>query len=213
MNIRILFFSLSLAIFFYTSSIAQDRSESLLTEKDLSNFQQLNGSATFHIEGDELVGTSKLQTRNSFLATKKSYGNFILEFEVLIENGLNSGVQFRSLSKEDYYKGAVHGYQCEIETSPRKWAGGIYDESRRGWLADLEENEAGQKAFDRLGWNRYRILARKDSIFTWINEVPAVALKDTVTASGFIAFQVHATDKTEPMEVRWRNIRVREITE
>ena len=111
---------------------AQDDWQELFNGKDFSNFEQLNGDATYKIENGEMIGISKLNTPNSFMATKKKYGDFILEFEVNVENGLNSGVQFRSLSNADYNNYRVHGYQCEIETSPRKWAGGIYDEARRG---------------------------------------------------------------------------------
>ena len=53
-----------------------------------------------------LIGTSKLNTPNSFLATKTKYSNFILEFDVLIDNDLNSGVQFRSESLKK-----LHGWK------------------------------------------------------------------------------------------------------
>ena len=109
---------------------------------------RLNGNAEFKVVDGNLIGTSKLNTPNSFLATKKTYRDFILEFEVIIDYGLNSGVQFRSESIEKYLNGRVHGYQCEIETSSRKWAGGIYDEARRGWLYPLTRNEIGQKRLE-----------------------------------------------------------------
>ena len=114
----------------------------LLHNNSLSGFVQLNGKADFNLKDGILIGTSKLNTPNSFLATKTKYSDFILEFDVLIDNDLNSGVQFRSQSIKNYLDGRVHGYQCEIETSPRRWAGGIYDEARRGWLYPLSRNES-----------------------------------------------------------------------
>ena len=39
---------------------------------DLSEFIILNGNATFQIENKILIGTSKLNTPNTFLATKKN---------------------------------------------------------------------------------------------------------------------------------------------
>ena len=118
----------------------------LLDNNDLSGFIQLNGNADFTLKDGVLIGTSKLNTPNSFLATKSKYSDFILEFDVLIDNDLNSGVQFRSQSIKNYLNGRVHGYQCEIETSSRKWAGGIYDEARRGWLYPISRNTTGQEA-------------------------------------------------------------------
>ncbi|NNK76678.1 MAG: DUF1080 domain-containing protein, partial [Maribacter sp.] len=190
---------------------AQDNWEALFNGKDLSNFHQLNGDADFSIANQELIGTSKLGIPNSFLATKKIYGDFILEFDVFVENGLNSGVQFRSLSTPDYMDGRVHGYQCEIETSPRKWAGGVYDEARNGWLYPLSRNPKGQSAFRPGEWNHYRIEAIGPNIRTWINDVQCANLVDATTGEGFIAFQVHSIhDKSlEGKIVKWKNINIK----
>ena len=80
----------------------------LLQNNNLNEFVQLNGKANFTLVNGVLTGTSKLNTPNSFLATKTKYSNFILEFDVLIDNDLNSGVQFRSES----LKIIVHKKTC-----------------------------------------------------------------------------------------------------
>jgi hypothetical protein len=107
--------------------------------------------------------------------------------------------------------GRVHGYQVEIDPSPRAYTGGIYDEARRKWLVDLKNNPTAQKAFKHDAWNKFRIECKGDSIKTWINDVLAAELKDSVTPSGLIALQVHGTKKPTPMEVRFRNIRLKEL--
>lgn len=190
---------------------AQDNWEVLFNGKDLKNFKQLNGDAKYEVKNKEMIGTSKMGIPNSFMATKKEYGDFILEFDVFVENGLNSGVQFRSLSIAEVMKGRVHGYQCEIETSARKWAGGIYDEARGGWLYPLTRNKKGQNAFVMGQWNHYRIEAIGSSIRTWINDIQCSNLVDDTTAKGFIAFQVHSIhDKSlEGKKVKWRNIKIK----
>ncbi|MCK0188665.1 DUF1080 domain-containing protein [Arenibacter sp. F20364] len=197
--------------FTFFLTYGQDGWEMLFNGKDFSNFEQLNGNAKYKIEKGEMIGTSRLNTPNSFMATKKAYGDFILEFDVFVENGLNSGVQFRSLSLPEYMDGRVHGYQCEIETSDRKWAGGIYDEARRGWLYPLSRNSQGQNAFKPGEWNHYRIEAIGNNIRTWINGIQCANLVDDVTASGFIAFQVHSIhqEDLEGKIVKWKNIRIK----
>ncbi len=192
-------------------TLGQNGWELLFNGTDLSNFEQLNGKADYVIEDSVIVGISKMNTLNSFLATKKTYGDFILEFEVLVDNGLNSGVQFRSQSIPEYRNGRVHGYQCEIETSPRKWAGGIYDEARRAWLYPLSRNAKGRNAFVPGQWNHYRIEAIGNHIRTWINGVHCVNLVDDLTDEGFIAFQVHSIrdQSQDGKKVRWRNIRIK----
>lgn len=183
----------------------------LLDQKKVNHFQQLNGTATYKIKGKKLIGISKANTANSFFATKKNYGDFILEFSVKIDTGLNSGVQIRSESKTDYQDGRVHGYQVEIETSPRKWAGGIYDEGRRGWLYPLTDNKLGQDAWKNGKWNHYRIEAIGHEIKTWVNGIPCAYLKDDMTAEGFIAFQVHSISRKdqEGKKVIWKKIRIK----
>ena len=123
---------------------------------------------------------------------------------------MNSGIQFRSLSKADYKDGRVHGYQMEIDPSDRAWSGGIYDEARRDWLYIPNSNPEGKKAFKKDAWNKYRIEAIGNIIRTWVNGVPVAYLVDDVTAKGFIALQVHAIGKndTPGKQIRWRNIRI-----
>ncbi|MEZ4933687.1 MAG: DUF1080 domain-containing protein [Saprospiraceae bacterium] len=202
------------ALFFLSIScpiISQEGWTNLLGKNKTNNFHQLNGEADFKIKGKKLIGISKLNTPNSFLATKKNYSDFILEFEVKIDTGLNSGVQIRSESNPEYMDGRVHGYQVEIETSPRKWAGGIYEEARRGWLYPLTDNPKGQEAWINGKWNRYRIEAIGHEIKTWVNGIPCANLLDDMTAEGFIAFQVHSIGKKEQegKKVIWRNIKIK----
>jgi hypothetical protein len=51
----------------------------LFNGKDLSGWVQRGGKATYAIEGNEIVGTSVVNTPNTFLCTEKTYGDFILE--------------------------------------------------------------------------------------------------------------------------------------
>jgi len=185
--------------------------EPLLIDKELSNFEILNGTATYYVEGDVIIGVSKADIPNTFLCTKKKYSDFILEFEVLADPLLNSGVQFRSISDPAIMNGRVHGYQVEIESSPRKWAGGIYDEGRRGWLYSLDSNEEARDAFKVGKWNLYRVQAIGNEIFTWVNKVQCTHLIDNLTKEGFIGLQVHSIENKEQEDkiIKWRNIRIK----
>lgn len=184
--------------------------ESLFNGKDLKGWKQINGSAPFEVKNGEIIGTTVAEGPNSFLATDKEYGDFILKLELKLDNLMNSGIQFRSLSKPDYNNGAVYGYQMEVDPSDRAWSGGIHDELRRDWLYTLEYNPAAKKAFQRTDWNVYRIECIGNSLRTWVNGVPAAHLIDDETAIGFIALQVHKVSSPEQAgwKVHWRNIRI-----
>jgi hypothetical protein len=148
---------------------------------------------------------------NSFLCTTRDYADFDLEFEVKVDDRLNSGVQFRSQSKPDFKNGRVHGYQVEIATNGN--AGLIYDEGRRGkWLNPERqvEGKVGGKAFRNGQWNKYRVVCEGNSIKTWINGIMVSELTDDMTASGFIGLQVHSFNGDSPAWVQWRNIRIKE---
>ena len=183
---------------------------SLFNEKNLDGWHQLNGEAEYRVENGTIVGKSILNTPNSFLATNETYSDFILEFEFKVDQDLNSGVQFRSLSKPDFNNGRVHGYQFEIDTSDRAWSAGIYDEARRGWLYPGAYNPESAKLFKRGEWNKARIECLGTEIRTFLNGSPVSHLIDDATAEGFIALQVHSIhdNALEGTEVRWRNIRI-----
>ncbi len=170
------------------------------------------------------MGTAVPKTENSFLATTRTFADFILEFEFKVDPRLNSGVQIRSQSLPDYKKGRVHGYQVEIDPNPERarwWTAGLYDEARRGWLCPAKDDadagrkftEQGARLFRPDQWNRVRVEADGDRIRTWLNGELRADLTDSMTPRGFIALQVHGVkDEAAGATVRWRNIRIREIS-
>lgn len=229
-----------LLIFIMTigNNFAQDNIpwENLFDGKTLNGWEQIQGTAKYEVKDGAIIGTTVPNSPNSFLATQKQYSNFILELNFKVDEGLNSGIQFRSNTDKNYKDGVVHGYQVEIDplqkefyskepfnvrkngeivssgTEPRNWTGGIYDEKRRGWVFDLTKNEEARKAFKPGEWNHLRLEATGYRIYTWINGVLASALFDDMTPSGFIGLQVHATKEPKPMQVQWKNIKIQDLT-
>jgi hypothetical protein len=214
---------LSVCVFLFAED---DGLKPIFDGKTLEGWVQAGGKATYRVEDGAVVGTAVPKTPNSFLCTRKQYGDFVLELEFKVDPSLNSGVQIRSHvyekdtmveirgKKREKKAGTVYGYQVEIDPSDRAYTGGVYDEARRGWLNDLKDNEAAREAFRQGKWNKFRIICKGDSIKTWVNGVPAAELKDSMTARGFIALQVHGVGKHKDRvgkQVRWRNIRLKEL--
>lgn len=197
-----------------TQKVVQDENENWqypFDGKTLNGWIKRGSKANYYVKNGAIVGASVPNSKNTFLCTEKDYSDFILELEVKVDEGLNSGVQIRSHSFPEYRNGRVHGYQVEIDPSPRAYTGGIYEEAGRKWLNDLSDNEAARKAFKPGKWNHLRIEAVGDSLKTWVNGVPAANLKDAKTATGFIGLQVHGTREKKTMLVRWRNIRIMKV--
>ena len=185
-----------------------------LIDDDLSNWEIKEGNAEFIIDDGIITGTSILKSPSTYLGTKMNYKDFILEFEVNVSSGLNSGVKFRSL-KSDYLRNSVYGYQLELEADKpernRLWSGGIYDQSRRSiFLYPLSVNPIARSAFKPDEWNFVRIEAIGNSIRTWINGIQCSNLIDDTSTEGFIALQIHSIGKQslEGKTVKWKNIRI-----
>lgn len=184
---------------------------SLFNGHNLHGWKQLNGKVKYTVANGEIVGTTVLGEPNSFLATKKNYKDFILELEFKLDAQMNSGIQFRSESKAEYQNGRVHGYQFEIDPSPRAWTGGIYDEARRDWLYTLDYNPTAKTAYKPGQWTKCRIECIGNSLRTFVNGIPTANVIDDLTTEGFIALQVHSIGKQEEAgkQIRWRNIRIK----
>ncbi|WP_417749440.1 3-keto-disaccharide hydrolase [Rosistilla oblonga] len=175
-----------------------------------------NGTATYHNDGGQIVGRSVVGSPTSLLCTEKEYADFELTFEVLLDDKLNSGVQVRSFSKKDVNGGRVCGPQIEIEAlsdDPNNAceSGYIYSEGTgRGWLS---ENRIVDDVMINGQWNRFVIRVVGPRIQTWVNGRKVEDLLDENSpATGFIGLQVHSVPNgTPPLEVRWRDLRIREL--
>jgi hypothetical protein len=227
--------ALALALLAFPASAAAQKPVPLFNGKNLDGWVRRGGNAQYHIEGDEIVGISTLDTPNTFLCTAKTYGDFILEYEFKADERLNSGVQIRSECHDmptealvngrqrKIPAGRVHGYQIEIDPDvprARMWSAGIYDEARRGWLfpkgkqQETAFSELGRSIFKPDDWNHVRVEAIGDSIKTWLNGAPCADIIDSLTPRGFIALQVHEIgkdSKKDGAQVRWRNLVITEF--
>jgi len=196
----------------------------LFDGETLEGWAQRNGTATFRVEDGAIVGRTGINSPNSFLVTQQTFRNLILEFDVMADAGLNSGMQIRSRGREEtagdsgnQRAGRVTGPQVEIESSGEDGAeaGYIYGEGGAGGWRTPKERLIPHKKFNDGEWNSYRIIAQGPRIQTFINDEPVEDLTDEELYAdfpeGFIGFQVHGVGERGPFEVRLRNVRVREL--
>jgi hypothetical protein len=190
---------------------AQNSWRPLFNGKTLEGWYQCNGTATFSVEEGVIVGRTVVGSPNSFLCSKESFGDFILEYEVWVDTDFNSGMQIRSIADPAIKDGRVHGLQVEIDPSERAWSGGIYDEARRGWLHTLAGQVTAQRAFKMKEWNHFRVEAIGTSIHTWVNGIPCANILDNLTMKGVLGIQVHSIGNDASRAgrlIKFRNIRI-----
>jgi len=208
------------------SSLAASESKwiSLFDGKSLAGWKQLGGEARFTVRDGAIVGTVTAGVeQNSFLTTERLFGDFVFECEFKAADGINSGVQFRSAPPDDQVK-RVHGYQCEIDPTPRGLTGGLYEEGRRGWFVPTANHDEPQQTWAKAHagiyrpgeWNTMRIEARGPKLRIWINGKPTVNYEDKGNvriSRGFFGLQVHttSTEKLHGKEVLFRNLRVQPL--
>lgn len=194
----------------------------------LGDAQVVSGVAKYEVQDGVLVGTTVEGSGNTFL-TKGPFKDFELEFDVKVDNELNSGVQVRShLAKEGdpapegskggkpLPVGRLYGPQCEIAVDGS--AGNFYDEARRGtWWSILTQTDAvrtdeAKAAFKKGEWNHYRIVVQGDHYQSFINGVKTADFSQPGDPEGFIGFQVHGIKKgTGPYSVRWKDVKFRKL--
>lgn len=200
-------------LLFHSIASAQNGWVSLFDGKTLGGWVRLAGTADYKVEDGVIVGSTVVNSGNTFLVTEKEYADFILEMDVRMNDTTsNSGVQVRSHYNPAGHegKGLVYGAQFELDPSSRRWSGGIYDEGRRDWLYPGSLNEKAQDAFKVGIYNHIRMECIGHEMKTWINGVPIAYLVDTADQKGFIGLQVHGITKPDLTgeKVYFKNIRI-----
>ncbi|MBL7740087.1 MAG: DUF1080 domain-containing protein [Chitinophagaceae bacterium] len=215
MKVSILLFTPVLLLSVSLSAQSPDKGwQNLFNGKDLSGWKRAGGIAEFSVENGVITGRTVMNTRNTFLITEKEYGDFILELDAWVEDEEgNAGVQTRSHLDPAAFngEGRVYGRQCEIDPTPRRWTGGIYDEGRREWLYPMQLNAAAQNAYKKGVYNHIRIECIGNEMRTWVNGTAAAYLVDTINEKGFIGLQVHSINSADHQgkKVCYKNIRIK----
>jgi hypothetical protein len=167
---------------------------------------------TWRIEDGALVaGSLDLKfPRNEFLATVKSYRNFVLRLDYKLEGSegfVNSGVQVRSV-RIDKPAHEMRGYQADIG---KGWSGSLYDESRRNTVIAKADPAVVATAEKPGDWNRYEIRCEGPRIVLSINGTRTVDYTEpdaAIPLDGRIAVQIHGDGKTI---VRFRNLTIDQL--
>jgi hypothetical protein len=157
------------------------------------------------VRDGQIVGSTEgvSLSDNSFLITRAKFSDFILRTEVKLRNH-NSGIQFRSEALPNW---VVRGLQADM--AEHNWWGSIYDE--KGTLGTIVNGWKGkaETVVRENDWNQYEVRCEGDFVQLKVNGLVTAELHAAPgLRSGVIALQLH---KGPAMEVRFRNIRIREL--
>jgi hypothetical protein len=144
------------------------------------------------VENGAIVGETKEDPKyNTFLCSKKKYGDFELSFKVQLRDGVgNSGVQVRS-EVFDKEKFRVKGPQVDVG---KGYFGALYGEGVGGYLLKPKKDVAKPAEF-----NDYHVVVKGNHVTIKVNgevtvdeNFPDNKGKNAAPAEGIIAFQIHA---------------------
>ncbi|HOW67682.1 MAG TPA: HEAT repeat domain-containing protein [Candidatus Paceibacterota bacterium] len=163
-------------------------------------------------EGVIVGGSLDGNPRNEFLATRRSYTNFILRLEYKLVGGegfVNGGVQFRSV-RVPQPPNEMSGYQADIGAG---YSGALYDESRRNKFLAQPADDLIKRLEHPGDWNRYEVRCRGAQIQIMLNDEKTVDYTETdptIPQTGLIALQIHGNCKAE---ISFRNLTLQDLSQ
>ncbi len=182
----------------------------LFNGKDLSGWRP-NGEEKWVVE-DGTILCESVAGKYGYLTTEKTYGDFNLRLRFKGEAAGNSGVfvHARITGINPKHGPDIVGMQVEVDPSPGKHTGGLYESGGRGWL--IKPTALGEQALKPGEWNFLEISVRGNHIVTRLNGVQVVDYTDSAPKfkDGVIALQIHTGGG---VRVRWKDIEIQEIPE
>lgn len=175
----------------------------IFNKTDLTGWK-IHGTEKWYIENSELVCESGADKKYGYLATTKTYKNFVLRLKFKQEANGNSGVFFRS--SIDGTK--INGWQVEVAPKGDD-TGGIYESYGRGWLYQIPAEK--ENVLKEGEWNEMQIRVKGNRVMVWLNDELMTDLKDKKIgkANGVVALQIHDGGN---IKVRWKDLYIKEIT-
>ncbi len=198
-----------------TSAQAAKRSVAIFDGKTLNGWHKPRGvpedyqGGKWEIVDGTLVGDQDPPGMGGFLVTDKIYRDYIIEFDINLDQPADSGVFMRMA--ED---GKNH--QLTLDNDESQKFGDVYLSWGRETVHSAPE---GKKHFRQGAWNAVKIQIQGEParIQFWLNGVAITDFQHTaettsgVPKQGRIGLQIHDGKDASYGKVRYRNIRVTEL--
>ena len=193
-HLVVLFFALALSL-----QCALAAPLPLFDGKTLDGWEGETAKTWRVLDGAITGGSLEGNPRNEFLATKKSYRNFVLRLEYKLvgtEGFVNGGVQIRSV-RIATPANEMSGYQADIGAG---YSGSLYDESRRKKVL-VQADKALIAKLEKPGdWNVYETRCEGARIRLSLNGTQTVNFTESdpgIAMEDLIALQIHGGAKSE----------------
>lgn len=175
---------------------AERKLEPIFNGQDLAGWRAEGAKDFWRVEHGILVGENVAGLDGHYLWTEKSFGDFVLEFDVRWTGEIDSGIEMREPHLQ---------LQLGVSRSLKRDMTGSFYVGKPGYPDSGQAKTAAQLLRPSGEWNTFRIEAKGPTFTVWINGQPASQYKDEkFTGAGPLGLQIHGGLK---MKVEYRNIR------
>lgn len=177
----------------------------LFNGKDLSNFKTEGAAEFWRIENEVLIGENNAEKKGHYLWTEKSYGDFVLEFDVRwkagTDRGVDTGIEMRQ-PKIQLQLGVSGSLRVDM-------TGSFYTGGKPAYPEAGQAKEAKKLLKPEGEWNTFRIQAKGDTFTCWINGEKASEYTDPkFSGAAPLGLQIHGGVE---MKCEYRNVKIAEL--
>ncbi|MGI9427637.1 MAG: 3-keto-disaccharide hydrolase [Bythopirellula sp.] len=174
--------------------------EKLFNGKDLTGWKA-EGDARWEVTDGLLIGRQGPDDAPGDLFTKAEFENFELTVIYRVVWPANTGIWYRYQSPKKAYQADILEYK-----KPIAYSGTLYCPGKM-FLAINDDEEL----IDKKGWNTMVIRAEGDRHRIRLNGTQVADIRDGVTKSGRIGFQIHAGSQFADMRIVVKEVRIRKL--
>ncbi len=177
----------------------------LFNGKDLSNFKAEGAAEFWRVENEVLIGENNAEKKGHYLWTEKSYGDFVLEFDVrwkaATDRGVDTGIEMRQPKIQ---------LQLGVSGSLRVDMTGSFYTGGKPAYPEVGQAKNAKKLMKPEGeWNTFRIQAKGDTFTCWINGEKASEYTDPkFPGAAPLGLQIHGGVE---MKCEFRNVKIAEL--
>ena len=177
----------------------------LFNGKDLANFKREGAAEFWRIENEVLIGENNAEKKGHYLWTDKSYGDFVLEFDVrwkaTTDRGVDTGIEMRQ-PKIQLQLGVSGSLRVDM-------TGSFYTGGKPAYPEAGQAKDAKKLMKPEGEWNTFRNQAKGDTFTCWINGKKASEYTDPkFLGAAPLGLQIHGGVE---MKCEYRNMKIAEL--
>lgn len=180
-----------------TTVSAEPKLEPIFNGKDLTGWKSPGMENFWRVEDGVLVGENDEKMSGNYLWSEKTYGDFVLEFDVRWTGEIDSGIELRNPKIQ---------LQLGVSRSLKRDMTGSFYVGKPGYPEAGRAKTAAQLMHPEGQWNTFRLEAKGPNFTVWINGQPASHYTDEkFIGPAPLGLQIHGGLK---MKVEYRNLRL-----